>query len=63
MNDHGQPILVTVPQAAAMLSIGRSKIYQLFAEGEITPVHIGRAIRVPVGSVSAYARRLAAEAG
>jgi excisionase family DNA binding protein len=34
-----------MPQAAPVLSIGRTALYQLIWDGELTPTHIGRSIR------------------
>ncbi len=51
-------VLLRVPEAAAMLGVGRSTIYELFRTGEISPVRIGRAVRVPVRAVYEYAERL-----
>lgn len=39
------PLLLTVPEAARMLAIGRSALYQLIWNGELTPVRIGRSVR------------------
>ena len=43
-----EPILLTIPEAADALGIGRSTVYELIADGRIETVHIGRACRVPV---------------
>ena len=51
-------ILLSIPDAAARLSIGRSKMYQLITAGDVRAVRIGRAVRLPVEEVDAYARRL-----
>ena len=62
--DHnGQPaLLLTVPQAARRLAIGRSTAYLLIAAGELEVIHIGRAVRVPAEAVEAFVtRRRAAE--
>lgn len=53
-------ILLSIPEAAARLSIGRSKMYQLLTAGDVRAVRIGRAVRVPVGEVDEYAKRLLA---
>ena len=55
-------LFVTVPEAAAVLGIGRSKLYEIAQEGGITFVHIGRAVRVPIRAVKEYAERIEAEA-
>lgn len=41
-------LLLTIPQAAAQLGLGRSTLYLLIRAGELTPVHVGRAVRIPV---------------
>lgn len=53
-----QRSLLTVPQAAALLSIGRTMAYELIATGELEVVHIGRAARVPVAAIEDYVTRL-----
>ena len=53
--DGGPPsLLVQVPIAARMLGIGRTKVYELVAEGELELVHIGCRALVPVDSVQAF---------
>ena len=54
------PILLTVSVAAALLSIGRSTMYQLIAAGEIEVVHIGRSCRIRVTELEAYLERISA---
>ena len=49
-----QPLSVRVPQAATMLGIGRSKLYQCIAAGEIEVVKVGRATLIPVASLHAF---------
>ena len=57
--DHARParLLVTIPVAAEMLAIGRSAIYQLIWEGDLSPIHIGRSVRLPVSQLHDYVRR------
>lgn len=45
------PILLTIPQAARKLGIGRSLTYELIAAGRLEVIHIGRAARVPLEAV------------
>ena len=45
MDDH--QTLLTVPEAAKLLRIGRNLAYELVAQGEIPSVRFGRLIRVP----------------
>ncbi|MHB8465518.1 MAG: helix-turn-helix domain-containing protein [Acidimicrobiales bacterium] len=50
--------LLSVRQAAAELGIGRSKIYELIAAGELEVIHIGRTTRVPPDAIAALIQRL-----
>jgi excisionase family DNA binding protein len=51
-------LLLTVVQAAEMLAIGRTTVYQLISAGDLEVVHIGRAARVPVEAVEDLVTRL-----
>jgi excisionase family DNA binding protein len=44
--------------AAASLGIGRSKLFELIAAGQIETVQIGRARRVPAQALEDYVARL-----
>ncbi|MGI8830045.1 MAG: helix-turn-helix domain-containing protein [Candidatus Limnocylindria bacterium] len=46
--------LLTVKDAAAELSIGRSTLYELIAAGELRPVRIGRALRIPTSELDRF---------
>lgn len=62
MNSKPQPspqrprvkLLLTVPEAAQALGVGRSVIYDLLLCGSITSVKIGRARRIPVATLEAF---------
>lgn len=55
-----RPLLVSIKQASAMLSISRSVIYQLMDAGQLTPIRIGRSVRLPVEQLERFvADRLA----
>jgi excisionase family DNA binding protein len=41
-----EPVLLKTEQAARMLSLGRTKIYELIAAGELPVVRIGRCVRI-----------------
>jgi excisionase family DNA binding protein len=41
-----RPLLVTIPEAALVLAVGRSTIYHLIWTGQLTPIHIGRSVRL-----------------
>lgn len=52
------PLLVTVRQAADMLGIGRTKLYELILANEIPSVTIGRARRISVVAIANFVARL-----
>ena len=51
------PLLLGVRDAAQVLGIGRSTLYELIAADEIEVVHIGRSARVPVVALQAFVDR------
>jgi excisionase family DNA binding protein len=57
-----KPILVSVDDAAQMLSIGRTAAWELVRKQRIKSVKIGRTRRVPVSAVQEYVQRLLDEA-
>jgi excisionase family DNA binding protein len=59
MNDTGI-ILLTIPETARALAIGRSTVYELIAAGELPVVHIRRSSRVRWCDVEEYVDRLQA---
>jgi len=47
--------LLRIPEAAAELSIGRSRLYELIAAGELRAVKIGsRGVRVPAAELDRF---------
>ena len=50
-------LLLTMIEAARVLSIGRTTMYELVAADEIEVVHIGRSARVPVAALHEYVDR------
>lgn len=51
--------LLYKPEAAAeLLAIGRSKLFELIAHGEIETVSIGRSRRIPAQALEDYVARL-----
>jgi excisionase family DNA binding protein len=52
-----QKLLVRPVEAATMLSVSRSSIYELIASGAVPSVRIGRMIRVPVAAIQRLAER------
>jgi len=51
-------VLVSVEEAAAMLSIGRTSVYMLVRHNELQSTKIGRTRRVLVSSLHDYVSRL-----
>jgi excisionase family DNA binding protein len=51
-------IFLTVEEAAAALRIGRTRMFDLIAKGEISSVLIGRSRRVSVDALREYAKKL-----
>ena len=47
-------LLLTIPEVAARLGMGRSFVYQLVLKGEIPSIKLGRARRVPTGAVEQF---------
>ncbi len=56
--DH-HPLLYRPEEAAAVLGIGRSKVFELLQEGDLTSVQIGRSRRITRDALEGYVRRLA----
>jgi excisionase family DNA binding protein len=53
------PLLLTIPEAARILAIGRSTLYELIGRGELPTVHLGRAVRIPLEGIRALVDRQA----
>jgi excisionase family DNA binding protein len=51
-------LLLSVEEAAALLSLGRTLVYGLMTRGEIQAVKVGRARRVVAASLHEYIGRL-----
>jgi excisionase family DNA binding protein len=47
------PLLLTIPQAAKRLGLGRNKVYDLIREG-LPVLHIGRAARIPAKALEEF---------
>lgn len=54
-------VMLTVEQAAAALSAGRTTVFALIKSGELHSLLIGRLRRIPLDEVEAYTARLTAE--
>jgi excisionase family DNA binding protein len=58
-----EPLLVRVPEAARLLGLGRSTVYELIAAGDIEVVHVGRACRVPRSALDEFVERRRGDLG
>ena len=56
-----RPLLVSVEDAAALLGIGRTTLYELIRQGDVRPIRIGRCVRIPQRELQAYVDRLIGE--
>jgi excisionase family DNA binding protein len=54
-------LLLTPVEAARVLGIGRTKVYELMAAGVLGSVKIGAARRVPAAALADFVERLTAE--
>lgn len=53
------PLLVSIPAAAHLLSVGRSTIYELIWKGDLTAIKIGRCVRIRRLDLEDYVDRIA----
>ncbi|MBW3649330.1 MAG: helix-turn-helix domain-containing protein [Actinobacteria bacterium] len=51
-------LLLTVVEAAEVLGIGRSTMYELIRAGEVEVVHLGRCARVPATALEEFVELL-----
>ena len=49
-----RPLLVRVEEAAHILSLGRTMIYELLANGQLPSVTIGTARRIPLAALEKW---------
>jgi excisionase family DNA binding protein len=49
--------LITIVQAAEIIGLSRSKLYELLASRELPSVHIGRARRIDVADLERFIAR------
>jgi len=54
-------LLYRPEEAAAALSLGRSKVFELMADGRLKSVQIGRARRITSAALQEYVTNLAVE--
>ncbi len=58
--DEGR-LLLRAEEAAKLLSLGRSTVFQLMATGELPCVRIGRAVRIPRSALERWVRERSGE--
>jgi excisionase family DNA binding protein len=58
VEDIMEKLLITAGEAADLLGLGRTKVYELMAAGRIESVKIGRSRRLPVTAVHEFIERL-----
>ncbi len=49
-----QRLLLRIPEVADTLGIGRTKIYEMIATGELPTIRVGRAIRISVSTLQKW---------
>jgi len=50
-------LLLRPVEAAEMIGIGRSKVYELLASGELPSIRVGASVRVPVDALREWIAR------
>ena len=56
-----RPWLVSVEEAAGLLGIGRTTLYELIRRGDVRPIRIGRCVRIPRRELEEFVERLVGE--
>ena len=51
-------LLLSIPEACEKLSIGRTKLRELLAQGDLPSVHIGRSVRIAQADLERYVEQL-----
>jgi excisionase family DNA binding protein len=51
----GEPVMLSVPEAAEQLGVGTTKVKQLIASGQLASVTIGRRRLIPTAGLQALA--------
>lgn len=57
-----RPLTVRIPEACRITGIGRSKLYELIAVGEIETIKVGALTLVPVAGIERFLVRCAERA-
>ena len=51
------PLLLRVPEVARMLSLSRSRVYEMTQTGELPHIRMGKSVRVPHSGLLRYLER------
>ena len=57
-NEDPQPLLVSATDAARVLAIGRTTLYEIVKSGDLTPIHIRRCVRFSMYEITQYVESL-----
>ena len=60
-DDLPRPLLVTSIDAARVLAIGRTTLYELVKSGDLTPIHVRRCVRFSMHEIERLVQSLARE--
>ena len=61
MSNGAEPLAVRIPDAVRMTGIGRSKLYELIASGDLETIKIGRCTLVRVDALKALLAKARAD--
>lgn len=53
-----QPVLLSIPEAARRLSLGRSTLYVELSSGRLQSVHVGRRRLIPAAALDSWLANL-----
>ncbi|MER5608737.1 helix-turn-helix domain-containing protein [Micromonospora tulbaghiae] len=57
-----EKLCYTPTEAAALLGVGRTKVYELMSSGQIASIRIGRSRRIPANALRAFVEACQQEA-
>ena len=56
--ENARPLLVSAHEAAHLLGVGRTTLYELIRAGELTSIHVGRSVRFSMYEIETYVQSL-----
>jgi len=56
-------LLVKPMEAAQLIGVGRTRIYEMLASGEIPSIHIGRSVRIPTDKLRQWVEEKTQDSG